>query len=250
MLQASEGGPFSVGNQKFKLKASVTPSPVVTPTSVTPLEGTPAMVRANIPTERVSRVPSNRFSTLAAATDGIVVSKNVLIGLCLTAFAGGIVTTLAVDRVHARATEPAAAPRDPQPVVLETTPIPDPPEPPAAPTRPAAQAAPATPAPGAQPAPATQAAAPEALPGDPLVVQLPRASEKTPASAKTARPLAMVTPRVARQVVADPVRPVAAHKKTSARVESDPTEAAPDDSATDSPLPAPVKKKWVDPFDP
>jgi hypothetical protein len=246
VLQASEGGPFSVGNQKFKIKANVTPPPVVTPASVTPLEGTPAVVRARIPTERMARVPSNRFSTLAAATDGVVVSKNVLIGLCLTAFAGGIVTTLAVDRIRARAAEPAGV-RDPQPVVLETTPLPDPPAaatPPKVPAAPVAQAAPVVP-----PAPVVQAA-PVAPAVDPVVVKLPPASESMTAPAKTVRPLAMATSHLARQVTADPVRPVAAHKKTGAHAASDPTEAAPDDSATDGPLPAPVKKKWVDPFDP
>ena len=269
MLQASEGGSVSVGNQKFKVKEGMTPTPI--PLALR--EGLPGAMSANIRTPRTTRAPSSRFSTLAAATDKIVVSKNVLIGLCLTTFAFGIVTTLAVDRIHARASE-AVPLHEPEPVVLQTTPIePDPKAPAAAaaavqaaPTAaaqaapaPAAQAAPTpaqpAPAPAVQAAPtpaqaapaptqATSAPAVEAAPAaaaEAVVVQLPPASETAPRLAARPSP-----PRALRQAAAGPVRAAPmTRKRASAAVESDPTEAAPDNA----PLPAPVKKKWVDPFD-
>jgi hypothetical protein len=253
VLQASEGGSFSGGKQNFKVKASGTPPPVVVPMSATRLEGTPVAMPPNLPKDRIAaRVPSSRFSTLAAATDKIVVSRNVLIGLCLTTFAFGIVTTLAADRIHARASE-APSQREPEPVVLQTTPIePDLKAGPAAPA-PAAQAAPApaakaAPAPAAKaaPAPAAQAApapAEATLPAaaDAVVVQLPPASETT--HRPTVRPS---PPRAVRQVAAAPARTSpTTRKRTSAVVGSAPTKAAPGDR----PLTAPVKKKWVDPFE-
>jgi pyruvate dehydrogenase E2 component (dihydrolipoamide acetyltransferase) len=245
VLQASEGGSVSVGKQYFKVKASGTPPPVVVPMSATRLEGTPVAMPPNLPKDRIAaRVPSSRFSTLAAATDKIVVSRNVLIGLCLTTFAFGIVTTLAADRIHARASE-APSQREPEPVVLQTTPIePDLKAGPAAPA-PAAQAAPA-PAAKAAPAPAAQAApapAEATLPAaaDAVVVQLPPASETT--HRPTVRPS---PPRAVRQVAAAPARTSpTTRKRASAVVGSAPTKAAPGDR----PLTAPVKKKWVDPFE-
>jgi hypothetical protein len=250
-LEALEGGS----------KRSMT-SPPVTPIPLSPFpsprEGAAVVTPANRPPERGARVPSSRFSTLAAATDKIVVSRNVLIGLCLTTFAFGIVTTLAVDGIHARASE-ASAPREPEPIVLHTTPIePDVKDPAAA--EPAARPAPAptaelAPAPAAQaaPAPAAQTApAPAALvaqtapapaeatppaAAEAVVVQLPPASETAP---RSVRP----SPRATRQVAAAPARPATIRKRASAVRGSDPTEAPPNDG----PLPAPVKKKWVDPF--
>lgn len=237
MLQASEGGSVSVGKQYFKVKASGTPPPVVVPMSATRLEGTPVAMPPNLPKDRIAaRVPSSRFSTLAAATDKIVVSRNVLIGLCLTTFAFGIVTTLAADRIHTRASE-APSQREPEPVVLQTTPIePDLKAGPAAP----AHAAQAAPAPAAQAAPApAEATLPAAA--DAVVVQLPPASETT--HRPTVRPS---PPRAVRQVAAAPARTSpTTRKRTSAVVGSAPTKAAPGDR----PLTAPVKKKWVDPFE-
>ncbi|HVV50963.1 MAG TPA: hypothetical protein VHO06_14950, partial [Polyangia bacterium] len=106
------------------MKQSVTPPPA--PISLTPVDGIPRAMPTSIPTERISRPPSKRFSTLPVATDRILISKNVLVGLCLTAFAFGTLTTLAVDRLHARATDPAE-PHDPNAVVLKPTRLPDPP---------------------------------------------------------------------------------------------------------------------------
>jgi len=173
------------------------------------------------------RVRSSRFSTLPAATDKIVISKNVLLGLCLTTFAFGILTTLGIDHLHARASE-SPAPREPDPVVLQTTPI----------------------EPVAKPIPAADA----------VVVQLPPVAEKAAdrsadkSGGKTiARLPPTATSHVARPLAAGAVRINAAagsHKRPSATVHDDSstagTEAAPDE---ESAMPAPTKKKWVDPFD-
>lgn len=235
MLQASEGGSFSVGNRKLKVKQSVTPPPAPL-VSATPGEGIPAAMPANVPTERIARVPRVsplRLSLLAPATDKMVVSRSVLIGLCLTTFAGGVVITLAVDRMHARASE--AFTHAPDPVLLSTTPIPEP-------ARPAPAAV--TPSVALTP-PVTAAPAPAAA--DPVVVQLPRETEKPQA-------LAPPVARPVRQLAAAPVHPTAprataVQKKAAAPKESAPTEAAPDEEPADSALPAPVKKKWLDPFE-
>ena len=205
-------------------------------------------IPANMLTDRISpRARSSRFSTLAAATDKIVISRNVLVGLCLTTFAFGILTTLAVDHMHARAGE-APAGREPEPVVLQTTPI----EPPAKPAPVAAVPAPVAavpaPPPSSSPAVLPQAAASEAV-----VVQLPPIAEK-PADKSAGKLLARLPPspsRGARPIAAGPVRAtaVASHKRTSATVHRDSssgaTEAAPDEAPA---RPAPSKKKWVDPF--
>lgn len=227
MLQATEGGSFSVGNRKVKIKANETPPPAPL-VSAARVEGIPAAMPAHVPTERIPRRSPLRLSLLAPATDKMVVSRSALIGLCLTAFAGGVVITLAVDRVHARANE--AFTHAPDPVLLQTTPLPEP--------APPAAAAPAPPATAVRTMPAA----------DPVVVQLPREAEKP-------FRLAAPAPRPARQVAVAPVhagaaRPSASQKKTAALPESAPTEAAPDDKSTDSALPAPVKKRWVDPFEP
>jgi hypothetical protein len=230
VLQSPEGGFLSVGNRRFRIRRSVTPP--LTPASVTPLEKVPVTMPANMLTERMPpRVRSSRFSTLAAATDKIVISRNVLLGLCLTTFAFGIVTTLAIDRLHARATE-APAPREPEPVVLQTTAI----------------------EPVARPAPAAEA----------VVVQLPPVAEKAAdrsaqksAAKMLARLPSPIVSRVARPIAAEPIRATTttvatapSRKRTTATVprnsSSAGTEAAPDEDAA---LPAPTKKKWVDPFD-
>lgn len=238
---------MSVGNRKFRIKRSVTPP--LTPISAgsppgSPfgsIEGLPVTIPANTLAERVPpRVRSSRFSTLEAATDKITISRNVLFGLCLTTFAFGIVTTLAIDHMHARASE---APREPEPVVLQTTPI----EPAA---KPAAEIAVPTPVPTSSSPALPQPAAAEAV-----VVQLPPLAEKAaekPAGKLLAH-LPPPAPRAVRPIADAPVRAAAAtsHKRTgAAAVPSDSsssgTEAAPDE---DSAMPAPTKKKWVDPFD-
>jgi hypothetical protein len=264
VLQASEGGSISVGNRKFKVRESVTPRPVLTPPSSASLEGIPVAMplNANLRTDRISRISPLRLSMLAPATDKMVVSKSALIGFCLTSFAGGIAMTLAVDRVHARAAE---APRDPEPIVLKTTPLEPgldspragaplavaPTAPAPAATAPAAPAltAPATPpatAPGTAVAP-TPVAAPVPAAAEALVVQLtpPLAPVEKQKKAPLPRP-APVAHAARKVAAAAPVHPVAPHKRPAAAAASSPTEAAPDDPV----LPASTKKKWADPFDP
>ena len=273
MLQSPEGGFLSVGNRKFRVKRSVTPP--LTPVSVTPVEGVPVAMRPNLFAERTPpRVRSSRFSTLAAATDKIVISRNVLIGLCLTTFAFGIVTTLAVDHIHARASE-AAAPREPEPVVLQTTPIELEARPAAATAAAPAAATAPPPAPSSPPSslpsslpsspppsPAASAAVqPQAAAADAVVVQLPPIAEKSAQkSLEKPAPHAHLLPpapsraapslNVRQAATARTTPPPAARKRTDATVRSgsspSATEAAPDE---DPVLPAATKKKWVDPFD-
>jgi predicted outer membrane lipoprotein len=252
VLQSPEGGFLSVGNRKFRIRRSVTPP--LTPVSGRPLEGVPVTMPANMVTERIPpRVRSSRFSTLAAATDKITISRNVLFGLCLTTFAFGIVTTLAIDHMHARASE-ASVPREPEPVLLQTTPI----EPAAKPAP--VGAVPAPPPPSSSPSSAP--ALPQAAAAEAVVVQLPATAEKPtarftekPADKSAGRLLAHLPPPPARAPSASaaaPVRatPTAHHPRPSETVPSDSssagTEAAPDE---DPAMPAPTKKKWVDPFD-
>jgi hypothetical protein len=282
VLQASEGGSFSVGNRKFKVRQSVTPRPELTPPSSDSLERVPDMLPTNLrpnrmsPVARLRRLSPLRLTTLATlspATDKMVVSKSALVGFCLTAFAGGVALTLTVDRLHARAAEPA---REAEPVVLKTTPLE---------TAPAA-AAPGTPAPAIPAAPAL--AAPIASPpaaAEAVVVQLPPPAEsqankpnkETPKAAPapapaepavhSARKVAVATPvpapaphkLAAATPVAEPAPPPArkvaaaapahavAPRKQAKAVESSPTEAAPEE---DPVLPTATKKKWSDPFDP
>jgi hypothetical protein len=243
VLQSPEGGFLSVGNRRFRIRRSVTPP--LTPVSVRPLEGVPVTMPANTLTERIPpRARSSRFSTLAAATDKITISRNVLFGLCLTTFAFGIVTTLAIDHLHARASE-APATREPEPVVLQTTPI----EPAAKPAPAAAVPAPPLPSSFPSSSPMLKAAA-----ADAVVVQLPPVAEKSTEKAP-GKPLAHLPAAPpshgARLIAAAPVRatPATLHKRTGTTAESDSsatgTEAAPEESA----MPAPTKKKWVDPFD-
>jgi hypothetical protein len=219
---------------------------------------------ANSRADRVSRLSPLRLSMLAPATDKMVVSRSALVGFCLTSFAGGIVMTLAVDRAHTRAVEP---PRESDPIVLKTTPLDPAADLPRAPAPVAAAPAPAALAP-ATPAAVAPAPAPAAtrVPAAPVATASPAAAEAVvvqlsppqriplplPApAAHAARKVAVEPPaaHAARKVaVAAPVvRGATPRKRTSATVESSPTEAAP---AEDPVLPATTKKKWSDPFAP
>jgi hypothetical protein len=266
VLQASEGGSFSVGKRKFKVKQSVTPRPVLKPPASGSLEGVPVAMPTNLRTSRMSRLSPLRLTTLSPATDKMVVSKSALVGFCLTAFAGGVVMTLAVDRAHARAAEP---PREPEPVVLKTTTLEAAPAAVAPPTALAPPpivpaAAPAPPAAAPRPAVAAPAVPTVASPSatEALVVQMAAPPEQENQAAKTTphplpasavhvarkvaapAPVPAPAPHAARKVAAaGPVRP----RKQAHAIESSPTEAAPDE---DPALPTTTKKKWADPFDP
>jgi hypothetical protein len=253
VLQASEGGSISVGNRKFKIRQSVTPRPLLTPPPSASPEGVPVAMPTNLRTDRISRrsrISPLRLSTLSPATDKMVVSKSALVGFCLTSFAGGIAMTLAVDRMHARAAE---APREPEPIVLKTTP---------AETAPAAAMVAPPPAVAPAPAPAAPVAASPAA-AEAVVVQLPPpppVHDEKVKPTKAAAPVATSVAHVAHKIVAAPLipppapagkvaaaapaRPVAPRKQPRA-AESNPTEAAPDE---DPVLPTATKKKWSDPF--
>jgi hypothetical protein len=263
LLQSSEGGSFTVGTRKFRITRSVTPP--LTPVSARPLEGVPVTMPANLLTERMPpRARLSRFSTLAAATDKIVISRNVLIGLCLTTFAFGIVTTLVIDHVHSRASE-VLAPREPEPSVLQTTAI----DPEAKPSVAAAAAAapslpssalpssipssvPASPpaAPTASPAVQPQAAAAEAV-----VVQLPPIAERSAQKAAVHPHLSPPAPsRGVHQVAVAAVRtrrpPATTRNRTSATVQGGPSRSATETAPAEHRVtPARTKTKWVDPFD-
>ena len=244
MLQSPEGGSGSVGNRRVRIRRSVTPP--LTPVSVMPGEGVPVAMPGNMLTDRIPpRARSSRFSTLAAATDKIVISRNVLLGLCLSAFAFGIVTTLAIDRMHARASE-ALATREPEPVVLQTTPI----EPA---SKPAPAAAVPTPPPSSSlsSSPSLAVAVQPQAAADAVVVQLPPIAEKSTDRSVGKMPTHLTTPsRNVRPLAGRPVRstPTATHNRTAATVQSKSSSSG-TDSAPDKSTPTPASpKKWVDPF--
>jgi hypothetical protein len=211
VLQASEGGSVSLGRSLYKVKAGGTPTPAPQ-VNVNP-GGVPVMVPpTSVLTDRISRnvsAPSIRSSAIAKPGE-VVLSKNTLIGLCLTAFACGIVTTLAIDRLgHTRASEhEMATAREAEPTAAPA-PAPEP-----------------VPVPAAQPAAATPAAAA----ADPVVVKLPAVVDVATPPAPAASPRKPLRPL--------PAKPAPLHKKLTS------------DLATDStPAPSPAPKKWVDPFE-
>ena len=213
MLQASEGGSVSLGRSLYKVKAGGTPTPAPQ-VNVNP-GGVPIMVPAtSVLTDRISRTassPSIRSSSIAKPGE-VVLSKNTLVGLCLTALACGIVMTLAIDRGgHTRVTEHDATEHEGTSARESQTTA----------TRPVPEAAPT-------PTVHAVTAAPAA---DPVVVKLPAvvdvASPPPPAARKPPRP-------------GVPVKPAAVHKKPAFDLAAE---------STPAPSPASAPKKWVDPFE-
>ncbi len=222
MLQASEGGRVYLGRSALEIKLRETPAPDAT-------EATPVPM-AFVPTERVSlpapiEPPSPRLQPFGAHSSDdeerperqIALTRSTLIGICLTAFACGIVTTVALDRHHFRTLEHELRAAE-QAVVAP----PSPPEP-------------------VQEAPAPQApAAPVAAP---VVVQLGTESaapvEPSKPAAEPGKPVDLpAKPAIARAAVARTPRPTAAprpamHHKAAG-------ETAPDAPAAGA--------DWVDPF--
>jgi len=220
VLQASEGGSVSLGRSQHRAKTGQTPTPGP---HLNPA-GVPKMVaRTSVLTDRIVRgatPPGIRSSAIAKAGE-VVLSKNTLLGLCLTAFAFGIVTTLAIERGgHSRALEHEAA---------SARPI-DPPTDPTI-TRPA------------EPAPVAPAAAVAPPPSDPVVVKLAPAAETKPVPPPAALPrkvqaaAAHVAP-----AAAPPVRPAPVRAKRPTKPAATPA----DDFGA---APAAPAKKWVDPFE-
>ncbi len=256
MFQASEGGPVSVGRPKFKSRSGATP----TPAPQNKFEAVPVAV-PGYRTDRISRMggmggmggiggtggTTAVSSPAPASIAEIVLSKTSLAGICLIAFACGIVTTVMVDRARPRASERDVATREPEAAAPASEPV--------APAQVAA-----TPIAPAQVAAVQAAPAPNApTAGDPLVVQMPNLAETSGAhttvalrSAPTAssraparqRPTAATAPAKAattpaKKAAATPAKAAAAPAKVAA--------AAPA-KRTKTPAPAAPGSKWIDPF--
>ncbi|HVY38676.1 MAG TPA: hypothetical protein VHM31_12095, partial [Polyangia bacterium] len=111
---------------------------------------------AAVPTERIARpAPSEASNEPDVIEKGVLIGRSTLAGLCLTAFACGIITTVAIGHGHA----PAVVAQQAAQATVEH--------------QAAAEQAPSVPAP-ANSAPAVAAAVP--APADPLVVQMASAA--------------------------------------------------------------------------
>ena len=203
MLQASEGGRVYLG--RSALETSLREAPVLGPSGSIPVP------MAAISTERISRpAPVEVSDGPDVIEKGVLIARSTLAGLCLTAFACGIIATIAIGHGHAPTLQHQAR-------VAETPPAP-------APATAAASAAPAE-------LPAAAPAAP-----DPLVVQLAGTAPAEPDQA-------VDKPAAAPHVVAarTPRPPVTRTPPVRRRPAPATVADAPASSAA-----APAK--WVDPF--
>ncbi|HXU64049.1 MAG TPA: hypothetical protein VN962_20260 [Polyangia bacterium] len=203
-----------------------------TPTPVVVL--TERMVREapmELPAESGGRMePFPPATDLEVARRGIF-TKSTMVGLCLTAFACGIITTVAFDHQRLRALE--------RQVQTQAE---------------ALAAAAATPAPAAAAEPTAKVAAEVAAPAaDPVVEQLPAAPPATPAAAPVqattaepadkladapAVPQKALGPRLTAARTPRPSAPRAAVRRRSTATAPAESSASPDQS----------DKPWVDPF--
>ena len=185
---------------------------------------------------------------------GLTMSRSTFAGFCLTAFACGIVTTVAVDRVRFQASDDVAARVDPPRAAAATAPAPAEPgraaEPRVLPeirVLPAAE--PTLSAPATEPAVARSAghravaSAPEgavASAPERAVASAPeRAVASSGAERAVAPPPARAEAPVRRQVardVAPPVQPVRKRRATAP-------------ASSDEPSDPPPTEKWNDPFE-
>jgi len=232
VLQASEGGRVYLGRSALEIKLREMPGPFDSS------EPTPVTI-GSAPTERLAlpaptEPPLARLQTLSIDRPEreVVLARSTLIGICLTAFACGIVTTVALDRHHVSAMErEMLRAHDEQAAVESPAPAP----------APAAEMAPPQ---AVAPAPVAAAPAPVA---EPVVVQLgtPASVDTPPAKpvAEPAKPVADAPkPATARAAAARTPRPPAparpaAHHKTAA-------EATPGTA----PPASPAAGEWKDPF--
>jgi hypothetical protein len=118
LLQASEGGSVSLGRRKFRSKSDATP------TLKPKFEAAPNAIAGkradNIP--RAGAItPVSSPTTTTTAMPMVELSKTSLAGICLIAFACGIVTTVLVDRAVPRSSDRDAVARDPDSLPLRTT---------------------------------------------------------------------------------------------------------------------------------
>jgi hypothetical protein len=210
-------------------------------------EPTPVTL-GSAPTERLAlpaptEPPLSRLQSLSddeRPEKAVVLTRSTLIGLCLTAFACGIVTTVALDRHHFRAMERDLL-RAHESETVAATPPPEPVAEPAPVAPPAAQVEPAKPAMPATEPVVVQLGAQGAIdtpPAKPIAEPVKTVAEPTKpapvhvAAARTPRP---VSPAPA------PARPIVHHKAPA------PTEAAPEPTTPAKPAPATVPE-WKDPF--
>ncbi len=93
MLQASEGGRVYLG--RSALETSLREAPALGQSGLIPVP------MASVPTERISRAAPELPTEPDVIEKGVLVAKSTLAGLCLTAFACGIITTIAIGHGHA-----------------------------------------------------------------------------------------------------------------------------------------------------
>lgn len=231
MFQASEGGPVSVGRPKFQSRSGATP----TPASPIKFEAVPVAV-PGYRTDRISRMGGMGGMTPGSASAPasiaeVVLSKTSLAGICLIAFACGIVTTVMVDRARPRASERDVATREPESAAPASEPV--------APAQVAA-----TPIAPAQVAPVQAGPAPTApTAGDPVVVQMPNLAETSGAHTTVAL---RSTPTASSRAPARQ-RPTAATAPAKAAAAPAKAAAAPA-KRTKNLAPAAPGSKWIDPF--
>jgi hypothetical protein len=251
VFQASEGGPVSVGRRKFQSKSDATPTP----------QNKFEAVPVGIPlyrTDRISRMGGMTpvSSPAPASITEVVLSRTSLAGICLIAFACGIVTTVMVDSARPRASEHDVAAREPEPAAPPAAPASEP----VAPARVAAMPIAPTPAVHVQAAPAPNAT----TAAEPVVVQMPNLAETSgarttvalrswpPASSRAParlRPAAAAAPAKAaaagppKAAVAGPAKAAAAGPAKAAAAPA--KAAAAPTRKTKTPAPA---SRWIDPF--
>lgn len=237
MFHASEGGPVSVGRPKFQSRSGATP----TPAPQNRFEAVPVGI-PGYRTDRISRIGGMTpvSSPAPASITEIVLSKTSLAGICLIAFACGIVTTVMVDRAPSRGSEHEVATRQPEPAAA-----------PVATARVAAPPTAAAPLAQVHAAPAPTAAAPTApTAGEPVVVQMPNLAEMSGAHTTVAlrssapassRPSARQRPAAAAsaKAAAVPAKGAAAPAKVAA------TALGKKSKTSTAGAPA---SKWIDPF--
>jgi len=215
---------FYVGRRSFhmqvkKLDKKAAPSPpALSPPPATP---PPLTARASLPTPTPTPSPARapqrtptavRRPSVPALERGLTMSRSTFAGFCLTAFACGIVTTVAVDRLRFRASDDIASRTDPPrgPSVAAAAPR--------APTQPAEpRVVPEIRVlPAAEPAPAAPS-------GEPAVAPTPAHAEAP----------------VRRQLVRDVTPPIQPARKRRA--------ATP--SSAEGPADPPPTERWTDPFE-
>jgi len=201
-----------------------------------------------LPAESGGRMePFPPATDLEVARRGIF-TKSTMVGLCLTAFACGIITTVAFDHQRLRALERQVQTQAEALAAAAATPAP------AAAAEPTAKVAAEVAAPAAAAEPTAKVAAEVAAPAaDPVVEQLPAAPPATPAAAPVqattaepadkladapAVPQKALGPRLTAARTPRPSAPRAAVRRRSTATAPAESSASPDQS----------DKPWVDPF--